>query len=190
MWRIIGTALTVFLITGAAILGACAGGGGEVPLPAPVPTYEIPPLEDALAVGESFESGGIKFTFTEYVTMTEIRDYPPLESGNLYLLTHYKSENTTNEPLAPPYLEATMLLIYQNEARSIPSLIFKPDVPLPDGRSAVRYRYRTQFSGQLGGGETGEGWECYLVPIEFNPADTYLRVTFEDSGNIFWNLGK
>ncbi len=189
MWRIRWTVLAVLLVTSVAIVGAC-GPGGEAPLPPPVPTYETPPLEEALAVGESFESDEIKFTFTEYILMPEIRGYPPLESGNQYLLMHYRSENMTNEPLAPPYLETTMVLLYQNQAKAIPSLIFKPDVPLPDGSSAIRYRYRTQFSGKLGGGETKDGWECYLIPLEFSPAETYLRVAFEPTGYVFWNLSK
>lgn len=188
MRRIIRTGLAVLLITSIAILGAC--GGGSVPTPPPIPTYETPPIEETLAVGESFESGGIKFTLVEYLVLTEIRGYPPLSSGVDYLLMHYQSENLTSETLPPPYSEATMLLTYQNKALGIPSLIFKPDVPLPDGRSALFYPYRTIYSGELEGGQTGKGWQAYLVPIGFNPAEIYLRVMFEPTGYVFWNLGK
>ncbi len=188
MRRIIKTSLAILLIISIAILGAC--GGASVPPPPPVSSYEVPPIEEALAVGESFESGGIKFTLTEYIVLPKIRDYPPLESGVDYLLMNYKAENLTGETLPPPYSDMTMLLIYQDRALTIPSLIFTPDVPLPDGRRALYYPYRSIFSGELEGGRTGEGWQAYLVPIGFNPAETYLRVMFEPTGYVFWNLDK
>jgi len=190
--RAIGTGLAVLLMASTAMVVACAGGGGgggsSVPPPSTA-TYETPPIEECLSPGETVEKGGIKFAFTEYVVMDKIRDYAPLESGNQYLLMHYKVENTTSELLDPPYLDTTITVIYQGRPLAIPSLIFKPDVPLPDGRSARLYYFQTMFSGKLEGGKIEEGWQCYLIPTGFNPSETFLRVKF-DEGDVFWNLGK
>lgn len=188
MWRIIWTGVAVLLVAGVAIVGAC--GRGEGPAVPPRPTYEAPPVEEMLALGEAAAVGGIEFTVVGYITLTEIKGQTPLETGFQYLLVRYEVENTTGAVLAPPYIDENLLIIHPGGASGIPSLIFTPLVPLPDGSSANHYTYRSHFSGELDGGASHNGWECYLVPLGFAIADTYVRWTLGSGEQVFWSLGK
>ena len=187
MWRIIWASLAVLLVTSLAIVGACRPGRVAPP---PPPSYEAPPMEEMLAVGEATTVGGMKFTVVEYVLTPEIRGETPLQSGFHFLMVHFKAENTTGAPLAPPYLDENIVVVHKGEASGVPSLIFTPVAPLPDGRDANHYSYRTHFQGELDGGATSDGWEAYYVAIGFSAIDAHIQVIFGSGEEVFWNLGK
>ena len=189
MKRIIWAGMTLFLVATLALAGACGGGGGALP-PPPPPSYEAPPIEEMLAMGEATTVSGITFTVQEYVLTPEIRGEVPLQSGFQFLLVSFKAENTTGAPLPPPYLDGNIVIVHKAEASGVPSLIFSPTAPLPDGRDVSHYTYRSHFAGELDGGAVTEGWEAYYVPIEFSAVDTYVRITFGSGEKVFWNLSK
>ena len=185
--------MALLLVVALVLAGACGNGGngGTTPTGAPPPpSYEAPPVAEMMAMGETATCGGMEFTVIEYVLTPEIRGEVPLQSGYQFLLVSFKAENTTGGPLAPPYLDGNILIVHKGEASGVPSLIFSPTVPLPDGRDVSHYSYRSHFQGALDGGAVTEGWEAYYVPIEFSAVDTYVRVTFESGEEFFWSLSK
>lgn len=189
MWRIMLTGLTILLLASGTILGACGPSEGPA-APPPPPSYEAPPIDQMLAVGEATTVGGVKFTVLEFLPLAEIKGEVPLESDYQYLLVHFEVENTTAAALPPPYLDENILIIHQGKASGIPSLIFTPTVPLADGGTANHYTYRSHFSGELEANQVHDGWECYLVPLEFTASDAFVKVTFGTGEQVFWGLGK
>jgi len=196
MRRVVWAGMALLLLASSAVVGGCGGGGGSEapggapPPPAAPPSYEAPPMEQMLAMGEKTTVGGITFTVVEYVVTPTIRDDKPLESGLQFLLVHYKAENNTDAPLPPPYLDGNILVIHKGRALGVPSLIFSPTAPLPDGREVSHYSFRNRFQGELGGGAVADGWEAYYVPIDFSAADGYVRVTFGSGEQVFWSFAK
>lgn len=188
MRRVIWAGLVILLVTSLSIVGAC--GGGPPPAAPPPPSYEAPPMGEMLAVGETHTVGGLNFTVVEYVLALEMKGEVPLMSGFQFLMVRFKAENTTGAPMAPPYLDEDIVIVHKGEPSGIPSLLFSPVAPLPDGRDANHYSYRTHFQGELDGGATSDGWEAYYVPIEFSAVDTFVRVAFSSGEEVFWNLGK
>ena len=187
MWRIIWASLAVLLVTSLVIVGACRGGRVAPP---PPPSYEAPPVAEMLAVGEAATVGGLKVTVVEFLTVTEVKGQVPLETGFQYVLVHFNVENTSDVTLAPPYLDDNIVVVHKGEASGVPSLIFTPTVPLSDGRDASHYSFRSRFSGELDAGTSTDGWEAYLVPMDFSTANTFVRITFGSGEEVFWNLGK
>ena len=75
-------------------------------------------------------------------------------------------------------------------ASGVPSLLFSPKFPLPDGREVNHYTYRTFHKGAMEPGEVADGWEGYLVPVDFIAEECYIQVDFTSGEQVFWSCAK
>jgi len=143
---------------------------------------------ELLPLGQAATIEGIKFTVVEYIVSKEEGGKPPYTEGAQYLFLHFKVENTSNIAKAPPYSE-NIRVIYKGKGVKQPPLVFAPTASV-GGRELNCYPYLYSFYGDIYPGVVKEGWEAYLVPIEFHPEDTKVIIRFYGGEKVGWTLTK
>jgi len=194
--------IVVALIVTVLLLGTCA------PAIAPTPEEMIEETEkeieeatkgtyaetaeesqlELLPLGQPAVIDDIRFTVVEYIISKEEGGKPPYTEGAQYLFLHFKVENIGDVAKAPPYSE-NIRVIYKGKGVEKPFLVLPPTANV-EGRELECYPYLYFYYGDIYPGVTKEGWQAYLVPIEFHPEDTKVVVRFYGGETVGWSLTK
>jgi hypothetical protein len=137
-----------------------------------------------LPLGQSAEVEGIKFTVVEYMLSKQMGDKSPSTEGAQYLFLHFNVENVGDVAKNPPYPHWNIEVTYKGEG------VESGWVSMPvaiNGRELDPYPF---YGGdKIYPGVAKDGWEDYLVPIEFHLEDAKVVVTL-DSEKVGWTLSK